>query len=130
MGITTMHSPALSDAERAALQLIVDKADLVHVAGRAFLVLPIDAETIDTLAAVGVETEDMEPEPDCSYRAEDDDLPPPINVPGDDCDFEPDSYHGGQGANERATWFSINGQVYPGLYPDGRHGYSQGRATP
>ncbi len=67
-----MHSPAgalswltcdLGPPERRALREIVERGDLAHVNGQAYLVAPVSALTIDTLAAFEAEGEDREDEP-------------------------------------------------------------------
>lgn len=52
----------LGPAERRALRVIVDEADIVEIDGRAFLVAPVTAEVVDTLAAFEAEGEDREPD--------------------------------------------------------------------
>ena len=45
-----------------AVARLLDGADLLHVGGAAYLVAPVSDAVLDALAAVGVGTEDMEPE--------------------------------------------------------------------
>ena len=45
-----------------AVGCLLDRADLLMVAGAAYLLAPVSAAVVDALAAVGADTEDMEPE--------------------------------------------------------------------
>jgi len=126
MAITTMPSPALSDAERHLLQHLADAADLLLVDGEAFLLLPVSPADLDALAEVGAVTDeleegaDLEPEEDdCSRHAEDDDEPPPVYVPGDDQDFEPEPDR----QVDRAAWLYSHGRIYRHTDPFGQRGY-------
>ncbi len=49
-------------AQEAAARLL-DNADLLVVGGAAYLLAPVSGAVLDALAAVGADTEDMEPEP-------------------------------------------------------------------
>ncbi len=53
----------LGPPERRALREIVERGDLAHVNGQAYLVAPVSPETLDTLAAFEAEGEDREDEP-------------------------------------------------------------------
>ncbi len=53
----------LGPPERRALREIVERGDLAHVDGQAYLVAPVSPETLDTLAAFEAEGEDREDEP-------------------------------------------------------------------
>ena len=46
-----------------AVGRLLDHADLLHVGGAAYLLAPVSDAVLDALAAVGADTEDMEPEP-------------------------------------------------------------------
>lgn len=50
----------LAPSERRALHKIAEEADLLEIEGQTWLLAPIDAGTIDVLAQVGAETDDME----------------------------------------------------------------------
>ena len=45
-----------------AVGLLLDNADLLLVGGAAYLLAPVSSDVLDALAAVGADTEDMEPE--------------------------------------------------------------------
>ncbi len=46
-----------------AVGRLLDGADLLMVGGAAYLLAPVSDAVLDALAAVGADTEDMEPEP-------------------------------------------------------------------
>ncbi len=45
-----------------AVGRLLDRADLLMVGGAAYLLAPVSDAVLDALAAVGADTEDMEPE--------------------------------------------------------------------
>ncbi len=45
-----------------AVGRLLDQADLLMVGGAAYLLAPVSDAVLDALAAVGADTEDMEPE--------------------------------------------------------------------
>ena len=53
----------LGPPERRALREIVERGDLAHVDGQAYLVVPVSPATLDALAAFEAEGEDREDEP-------------------------------------------------------------------
>ncbi len=46
-----------------AVGRLLDNADLLMVGGVAYLLAPVPDDVLDALAAVGADTEDIEPEP-------------------------------------------------------------------
>ena len=46
-----------------AVGRLLDQADLLVVGGTAYLLAPVSDAVLEGLAAVGADTEDMEPEP-------------------------------------------------------------------
>ena len=54
---------SLGPPERRPMREIVERGDLAHVDGQAYLVAPVSPATIDALAAFSAEGEDMENEP-------------------------------------------------------------------
>ena len=94
----------LGPAERRAMREIAERADLLEVDGRTFLLVPIGAETLDALAA---------------FEAEgDDDLHPDHDVDGchteygelDLCDDEPE-HEGGE-----PTWLYEGADAFGPLH--------------
>ncbi len=53
----------LDPPERRALREIIERGDLTHVNGQAFLVVPVTPATLDALAAFEAEAADRESEP-------------------------------------------------------------------
>ncbi len=51
---------ALAPTERRALMQIAETADLLETSAGPFMLVPVDADLIDMLAAVGAETDDRE----------------------------------------------------------------------
>ena len=70
---TSPEVPSGTSVERRALEIIVREADVFTAGRRRWLLAPVDDATIDTLAALGWEGEDLEPEPD--FGAEDEGEP-------------------------------------------------------
>ena len=63
MGALSWLAGPLDPPERRALREIIERGDLAHVDGQAYLVAPVSAATIDALAAFSAEGEDLEDEP-------------------------------------------------------------------
>lgn len=61
----------VSMTEARALRAIVDAADMLIVDGRRFLLVRVDDDTLDTLATLDSEREDIEPEEDCCEARDD-----------------------------------------------------------
>lgn len=53
----------LDPPERRALREIVERGDLTHMGGQAFLVAPVSPATLDALAAFEAKAEDQESDP-------------------------------------------------------------------
>ena len=58
-----LASKGFVSAEHRALREIVERGDLTHVDGQAYLVAPVSLATVDALAAFEAEGEDREADP-------------------------------------------------------------------